>query len=67
MRSGPLKLIVPHAHDRRQAWGDYLTEPALYDVIKDPAEKNNLATQQPEEAARLSKLLDGWWDPSAKP
>ncbi|MES2508128.1 MAG: sulfatase-like hydrolase/transferase [Verrucomicrobiota bacterium] len=67
VRSGPLKLIVPHAHDRRQAWGDYLTEPVLYDVINDPAEKNNLATQQPEEAARLRKLLDGWWDPSAKP
>lgn len=35
--------------------------PQLFDLIKDPHEKQNLASQRPEEVARLAKLLTEWY------
>ncbi|MCW0219585.1 MAG: sulfatase-like hydrolase/transferase [Prosthecobacter sp.] len=63
VREGKLKLLVPHSHDGKPAWGDYLTKVSLFDVVADPDEKNNLAKEQPDEVQRLRKLLDGWWKP----
>jgi arylsulfatase A-like enzyme len=33
----------------------------LFDLRDDPGEKNNIATQQPEIAARLAKAYDAWF------
>ncbi|MDP4791949.1 MAG: hypothetical protein NWR99_08690, partial [Verrucomicrobiales bacterium] len=33
----------------------------LFDLRSDPGEKNNLAAQQPEIAATLSKAYDAWF------
>ena len=35
----------------------------LFDVAADPAERRNLATEQPAVAARLRTSLDAWWQP----
>lgn len=62
IRSGSLKLIVPSG---KSAWGDYLREPALFDVAAHPEEKTNLAAK-PEHAADVQTLrrqLDAWWTP----
>ena len=45
--TGPWKLIVPHAPNEPDA------KVELYDLSKDPEEKQNLAEMQPEIAARL--------------
>lgn len=37
--------------------------PELYDLKADPFEKKNLAKQQPDKVAELTKLIDGWWKP----
>ncbi len=63
IRAGNLKLIVPHSHQDKPAWGDYLTEVSLFDVVKDPEEKHNLATAQPDDVKRLRQLLNTWWKP----
>lgn len=39
------------------------TQPELYNLEKDPWEKNNLLTQQPDIAKKLSTKLDSWWKP----
>ncbi|HRH96611.1 MAG TPA: sulfatase-like hydrolase/transferase [Prosthecobacter sp.] len=62
IRSGSLKLIVPNG---KSAWGGYLTDVALFDVVSDPEEKTNLATK-PEPGADVQNLrrqLDAWWTP----
>jgi len=46
---GPLKLIVPGAKG---------ANPELYDVVADPTEKRNLATEKPETVTALRKKLD---------
>ncbi len=56
---GWFKLIVPDARNRPAE------KPELYDLQSDPWEKIDLAGQQPERAARLSKQLDAWWTPPA--
>ena len=35
---------------------------ALYDLLQDPGEKNNLAEKNPEEVKRLTALYDAWYD-----
>lgn len=65
IRSGHLKLIVPHSKKGKAAWGDYLTDIALFDVVADPDEKTNLAAK-PGHAADIENLrrqLDLWWTP----
>jgi uncharacterized sulfatase len=53
------KLIVPDSRNRAAA------RPELYDLRKDPWEKSDLAAQQPELVARLTRQLDAWWTPPA--
>lgn len=38
-------------------------EDELYNITADPWEKKNLAGEQPEKVAALSKTLDAWWKP----
>jgi hypothetical protein len=33
----------------------------LFDLKRDPDEKENLAERQPETVTRLRRLLDAWW------
>ncbi len=63
VRRGPWKLIVPHGNEGRQAWGGYLEQAALYNVVDDPKEKNNViaSADNAKLVAELQKLLDGWW------
>ncbi len=63
IRRGRHKLIVPHAHGNKP-WGEYLTKPALFDVVADPGEAQNLIADDGHaaQAASLRKALDDWWD-----
>lgn len=65
IRSGNLKLIVPHSPRGKAAWGGYLAELALFDVVADPGEKTNLAPKSAHAAdvERLRTELDAWWTP----
>lgn len=56
MITNPWKLIVP---DVANLPGK---EVQLYNIFKDPYEKENLAAQYPELVKKLSKELDKWWD-----
>lgn len=60
VRQGHYKLIVPTSVD---AWGDYLDETALFDVVSDPHERENLIGQPSLEEIRkkLLSLLDEWY------
>ena len=60
IRSGNFKLIVPSG---KSAWGDYLSETALFDVVADPDEKTNLAARQPDMVKLMRTQLDAWWTP----
>jgi len=64
VRDGRWKLIVPH-QQRGSIWQNYVTEPALYDVVADPYERNNLADNagHKQQIEHLRKLLDEWWTP----
>jgi len=65
VRQGDLKLITVHKHGRAAAWGDYLNDDALFNVVVDPSESVDLINR-PEHASdvvRLRRLLDGWWNP----
>jgi len=63
VRDGNLKLIVPHRHGQRQAWGGYLAGLALFDVEQDPGETTDLSdnAEYAYEIERLKRLLDDWW------
>ena len=50
VRHGDLKLL--------ENYEDHSLE--LYDLAKDPYEKNNLASKQPEKTQELAKELDDW-------
>jgi len=56
---GPWKLIVPgplaETNDRE-----------LYNVQADPLEAQDLASQQPDVVARLTKEIDQWWPAKSK-
>jgi uncharacterized sulfatase len=51
------KLIIPHTPNVKDG------KPELYDLSKDPTEKNNLAEKQPDKVKELTKKLDAWWKP----
>jgi uncharacterized sulfatase len=54
---GNWKLIVPHEPNVKGGMVE------LYDLAKDPFEKDNLAAKNAERAAELRKKLDDWWKP----
>ncbi|QDT14510.1 sulfatase family protein [Alienimonas californiensis] len=58
---GNWKLILPHAPHFSK--GEPPTE--LYDLSADPHETRNLAEENPQQVARLTALLNAWWDPTA--
>jgi len=65
VRQGKFKLIVPHSQNGKPPWNQYLVEPALFDVVSDPVEVNNLADEgcYLETVVELQQLLDQWWLP----
>jgi uncharacterized sulfatase len=54
---GHMKLIVPN---KANVKGGKLE---LYDLAKDPTEKDNLVAQKPDLVKELNKKLDAWWKP----
>ncbi|TDU81460.1 arylsulfatase A-like enzyme [Prosthecobacter fusiformis] len=63
VRDGSLKLLMPHNHHEKTAWRGYVKELSLFDVVKDPGEKHNLASTHPQDVQRLLHLLNQWWNP----
>lgn len=55
--NSPWKLIVPSSLNLPQK------KPELYNIIKDPFEKNNIIQSHPEVARDLKQRLNDWWDP----
>ncbi len=53
---GDWKCIVPHPGREPDA------KTELFNVTKDPHEENNLAAQNLEKVAKLTKKLNQWWD-----
>jgi uncharacterized sulfatase len=51
------KLIVPDPRQRPAA------RPELYDLRRDPWEKNDRAARQPGRVRQLARRLDAWWAP----
>ena len=66
VRQGRLKLIVPESQNGADPWNQYLSEPALFDVVSDPDESENRIEdgQYKDVAAELRRLLDEWWLPN---
>lgn len=54
---GDWKLIVPTSLSD-------LPGPELYDLSDDPAERDDLAGEQPGRVEEMRRALDAWWDPS---
>ncbi len=52
---GRWKLIVPHSVNIRDA------EIQLYDIVSDPGETNNDATERPGRVRELYDLIQQWW------
>ena len=65
VRRGRQKLIVPRQLGKRTPWKDFLTGPALYDVVQDPDERVDLISDPAMAGAvkDLRGLLDFWWSP----
>jgi uncharacterized sulfatase len=55
---GRWKLIVPAGQAETKKL-------ELYDVVADPHERNELAAQNGEIVAALSRKLDDWWNPAS--
>ena len=62
VRQGDYKLIVPRDEN---AWGAYVKETVLFNVVDDPTESRNLSGKPKlqEVEQHLRQLLDEWWDP----
>jgi len=60
VRKGAHKLIVPRDDE---AWGGYLDEPVLFDVVRDPGEERDRIDDPAfsEVRSELESLLDAWW------
>ncbi len=65
------KLILPNtnmvkkeATTRQERYlGYYSKEPQLFNLIEDPSESNNVASQYPAEVKRLTDKINTWWQP----
>jgi hypothetical protein len=57
---GSLKLTLPgkHADDQPPA-------PELYDLSRDPHERENLAAKRPADVERIRKRIVQWWPEGA--
>jgi hypothetical protein len=65
--NGWSKLITPTGlKDEKRAFAGVPAQPALFDLQKDPLEKNDLSQQHPEEVQRLQALQDAAWNPRVK-
>ncbi|NNJ27107.1 sulfatase-like hydrolase/transferase [Alienimonas chondri] len=62
---GNWKLILPYQPHYTAARGG-VPPVELFDLSADPHETKNLASANPAEVARLTALLDAWWDPTQK-
>lgn len=63
IREGDFKLIIPHRHQGKAPWGEFIDTVSLFNVVTDPEEKHNVATTERDQVARLRALLDAWWTP----
>ena len=54
---GKWKLIVPHAPNITGG------KPVLYNVGRDPWEKEELSAKHPDKVTELMRKLDAWWKP----
>jgi len=63
VRDGRYKLIVPHRRNAKKPWGGYVQSPALFDIVADPREVNNLASNNAfrKTIQQLSRKIDAWW------
>jgi uncharacterized sulfatase len=59
MVEGDWKLILPAKQADEQVGVE------LYNVVRDPWEKENLAAAQPERVARMRKRIGNWWPEGA--
>ncbi|MAI32238.1 MAG: sulfatase [Rhodopirellula sp.] len=65
VRKGRYKLIVPQSHGTKSPWNEYVESSALFDLVRDPKEKENLIVDPSLTSVitSLSKILDDWWSP----
>ncbi len=64
-RAGPTRAVIDGASklwisETQEPDGSAGTHTMLFDLAKDPAEKQNIAAQNPAEVQRLGKLFDAW-------
>lgn len=59
MRQGPWKLVVQHPKAKPGTFENEKIE--LYQLDQDPGERNNLAKEQPHQAAKMLKQLKDWY------
>jgi len=59
------KLLIPGAAAPGMKRAAAPATVELFDLKADPSEATNLATQKPEEVARLKSILDAFWTPVA--
>ena len=55
----PWKLILPSRQNFPKK------EPQLFNILKDPYEKKNIAPEHPELVEELQRQLDDWWTPKS--
>jgi len=59
---GKWKLIIPHKENvLTRAKEKGTGEVELYDLLADPFERKNLASNQPSRVRNLTKQIDNWW------
>jgi uncharacterized sulfatase len=70
---GDWKLLLHHPENyRNSTYGGKFQghpdnpdgRPELYQITKDPFEKNNLASEKPEKVRELTRILNEWWKPA---
>ena len=65
VRLGRHKLIVPWPPGKQNPWNSYLKGAALYDLVRDPEEQNDLIRDPTLSGVvhDLTDVLDQWWSP----